>query len=310
MDIAYLLGGLFLLFVSGEILVRGAVNIAYRFKISKLVVGLTVVSFGTSAPELFVSLMAAINGHPDIAVGNVVGSNIANLGLVLAITILIFPMVINKKVGRIDYPVLFAATTIFLVVVSDRVITFNEGLLLVGILIVYSFLIVRNSRRETKKNNQVVRITRKQFYFSLILVIVGIVGLKYGSEYFLEGTISIAQNFGMSDHLIGVTIVAFGTSVPELATSAIAAFRKHDDISLGNLIGSNVFNIHAVIGISALVGNISVSEKVLTFDFLWMYGVIIALIPAIYLKQRFNRYDGLIFLAVYCAYIYFSFITA
>jgi len=309
MDLVYLLGGLLLLFISGELLVKGAVSVAYRFKISKLVVGLTVVSFGTSAPELFVSMMAAMDGHPDIAVGNVVGSNIANLGLVLAITILIFPMAVNKKVGRMDYPVLFAATTIFLFVISDRVVSLVEGLVLVSMLVVYNILLVRNSRSQTKKLNQVVKITRNQFYISLVLIIIGIVGLKFGSEYFLEGAISIASKLGMSDHLIGVTIVAFGTSVPELATSAVAAFRKHDDISIGNLIGSNVFNIHGVLGITAIVSEIYVSESILSFDFLWMFGFVVALVPAIYWKQRFNRYDGFIFLLGYLAYIYYSFLT-
>ena len=309
MDLVYLFGGLLLLFISGELLVKGAVNVAYRFKISKLVVGLTVVSFGTSAPELFVSMMAAMDGHPDIAVGNVVGSNIANLGLVLAITILIFPMVVNKKVGRMDYPVLFAATTIFLIVVSDLVISFMEGLVLLSMLVLYNILLVRNSRTQTKKLNQVVKITRNQFYISLVLIIIGIVGLKFGSEYFLDGAISIASTLGMSDHLIGVTIVAFGTSVPELATSAIAAFRKHDDISIGNLIGSNVFNIHGVLGVTAMVSQIYVSESILSFDFLWMFGFVVALVPAIYWKQRFNRYDGVVFLIGYLAYIYYSFLT-
>lgn len=309
MDLVYLLGGLLLLFVSGELLVKGSVNVAYRFKISKLVVGLTVVSFGTSAPELFVSMMAALDGHPDIAVGNVVGSNIANLGLVLAITILIFPMTVNNKVGRIDYPVLFAATTIFLFVISDRVINLTEGVVLVSMLILYNVLLVRNSRFQTKKLNQVVKVTRNQFYIGLVLIIVGIVGLKFGSEYFLEGAISIASKLGMSDHLIGVTVVAFGTSVPELATSAVAAFRKHVDISIGNLIGSNVFNIHGVLGATAIASEISVSESILSFDFLWMFGFVVALVPAIYFKKRFNRYDGIIFLLAYIAYIYYSFMT-
>ena len=304
-----MLGGLLLLFVSGELLVKGSVNVAYRFKISKLVVGLTVVSFGTSAPELFVSMMAALDGHPDIAVGNVVGSNIANLGLVLAITILIFPMTVNNKVGRIDYPVLFAATTIFLFVISDRVINLTEGIVLVTMLILYNVLLVRNSRFQTKKLNQVVKVTRNQFYIGLVLIIVGIVGLKFGSEYFLEGAISIASKLGMSDHLIGVTVVAFGTSVPELATSAVAAFRKHVDISIGNLIGSNVFNIHGVLGATAIASEISVSESILSFDFLWMFGFVVALVPAIYFKKRFNRYDGIIFLLAYIAYIYYSFMT-
>lgn len=309
MDFIYLIGGLLLLFVAGELLVKGAVTVAYRFKISKLVVGLTVVSLGTSAPELFVSLMAALNGHPGIAVGNVVGSNIANLGLVLAITILIFPMAINKKVGRIDYPVLFAATVVLLIIISDRVITFAEGVFLLAVLIVYNIILIRSSRKQTKKLNQEVGVTRKQFYFGLIFIILGIIGLKFGSQFFLEGAVAIAHNFGMSDHLIGVTIVAFGTSVPELATSAVAAFRKHADISLGNLIGSNVFNIHAVLGITALFTEIPIDERILSFDYLWMFGFIIALIPAIYFKKRFDRYEGFLLLAGYIAYVYFAFTT-
>ena len=307
MEYLELIGGILILFIAGELLVKGSVNVAYRFKISTLVVGLTVVSFGTSAPELFVSLIATLNGYQDIAVGNVVGSNIANLGIVLATTVLIFPMVVNKKVGRVDYPVLFAATTIFLMLIADKVISKNEGIFLVLTLLVYNALLVRSSRRETKRNNEVVKVTRKQFYFAIIFILIGIVGLKYGSEFFLRGATQIATNFGMSDHLIGVTVVAFGTSIPELATSAIAAFRKHLDISLGNLIGSNVFNIHAVLGITAIVDPIEIRETVLTHDFLWMLGFVIALIPGIYFKRKFNRWDGLILAVAYAAYVYFSF---
>lgn len=307
MDYLNLLGGLLLLFISGELLVKGAVSAAYRFKISKLVVGLTVVSFGTSAPELFISLLAAFDGHPDIAVGNVVGSNIANLGFVLAVTILIFPMKINSKVGKVDYPVLFAATSLFLIIISDSVISTVEGVFLVSILVIYNFVIVRNSRKETKKRNEVVKVSRREFYFGLLYILLGIIGLGYGSKFFLDGSISIATNFGLSDHLIGVTIVAFGTSVPELATSAVAAFRKHSDISIGNLIGSNVFNIHAVLGLTALTGSIPVAEQVLSYDYLWMFATIIAIIPAIYFRKRFTRLDGIILFAAYLAYLYFSF---
>ncbi len=307
MDYLYLIGGLLLLFVSGELLVKGAVSIAYRFKISKLVVGLTVVSFGTSAPELFVSLMAAIDGHPDIAVGNVIGSNIANLGIVLGLVLLIFPMKINSKVAKLDYPVLFAASAIFLLVISDQIISHFEGFLLLGILLFYLYFLVRNSRKETKKRNEVIPITAKKFYFGIIYIIIGILGLKFGSEFFLDGAINIAQNFGLSDHLIGVSIVAFGTSVPELTTSVVAAIRKHDDISLGNLIGSNVFNLHAVLGITAMFESISISDQVLTYDYLWMIAFVIALIPAIYFRKKFSRTDGIILLLAYGAYIYFSF---
>lgn len=303
MNLFLLFGGLALLLVAGELLVSGSVKIAYRFKVSKLVVGLTVVSLGTSAPELFVSIIAAFKGHPDIAVGNVVGSNIANIGLVIALTVLFFPIIINSKIIKVDYPVMLVATLIFYLIFLAGHANRNTGAVLIAILIVYIFIIVRKSRIETKANDDVIPITTKSFYLGIASVIIGGVGLYFGSGWFLKGATGLAMNFGLSDHIIGVTIVAFGTSVPELATSFMAAYRKHGDIALGNILGSNVFNIHAVIGSTALLRNISFSDALST-DIYWMIGFALFLAPAFYFQRKLNWPYGIMLLAGYTFYIY------
>ena len=305
MNLFLLLGGLALLFIAGELLVSGSVKVAYRFKISKLVVGLTVVSLGTSAPELFVSIIAALKGHPDIAVGNVVGSNIANIGMVIAITVIFFPIVIDKKIIKVDYPVMLTATAIFYFIFLYGEANHYVGVGLLLILAIYLIGIIRKSRVETKANDDVIPITKKKFLFGIISILIGIAGLYFGSGWFLEGAAGLAKNYGLSDHVIGVTIVAFGTSVPELATSFMAAYRKHGDIAIGNILGSNVFNIHAVIGSTALVQNITFSES-LSSDIYWMIGFALLLAPAFYIQRKLNWPFGIIALAGYCFYIYSS----
>jgi cation:H+ antiporter len=300
-----LFAGLALLIASGEILVKGAVKIAYKFKISKLVVGLTVVSLGTSAPELFISIMAAFNGHPDIAVGNVVGSNIANIGLVIATTILFVPIAVNKNIRQVDYPVMIIATGIFYFLFGTGEANRIDGIVLILLLSTYLFMLIRNSRKETKKQNEVVSVSQKDFLRSIFLVILGVVGLYFGSGWFLDGAVGLAKDLGLSDRVIGVTLVAFGTSVPELATSLIAALRKHGDIAIGNILGSNVFNIHAVIGGTALVQTIPFSKELST-DVYWMIGIALFLIPAMYAGQKLGRITGFFLLIGYFAFIYTS----
>ena len=305
MNLLLLLGGLALLFIAGELLVSGSVKVAYRFKVSKLVVGLTVVSLGTSAPELFVSIIAALKGHPDIAVGNVIGSNIANIGLVIAITAIFFPIVINKNIRMVDYPVMIIATGIFYFLFKTESAGPIDGAVLIFLLASYIFILIRNSRKETKASNDGIPITNKSLIIAIAFIFIGIVGLYFGSGWFLEGATGLAKNYGLSDHIIGVTIVAFGTSVPELATSFIAAYRKHGDIAIGNILGSNVFNIHAVIGSTAIMRNLTFSES-LSSDVYWMIGFALILIPAFYLQHKLNRFYGVLLLAGYCFYIYSS----
>jgi cation:H+ antiporter len=305
MNLFLLFGGLALLFVSGELLVSGSVKVAYRFKVSKLVVGLTVVSLGTSAPELFVSLIAALKGHPDIAVGNVIGSNIANIGLVIAITVIFFPIIIDKKIIKVDYPVMLLATLIFYLIFAYGTIEWPGGIVLLLILSIYIIIIVRKSRREIKANDEVIPITTRKFFFAIISILVGGVGLYFGSGWFLEGATGMAKIFGLSDHIIGVTIVAFGTSVPELATSFMAAYRKHGDIAIGNILGSNVFNIFAVIGTTSLFKKITFIESLST-DIYWMIGFALFLAPAFYIHRKLNWPYGIILLSGYCTYIYLA----
>ena len=303
MDIVWLLIGLALLIVSGDYLVKGAVGIAERFKISPLVIGMTVISFGTSAPELFVSVGAALSGSPDIAIGNVIGSNIANIAMVLAITILIFPMVVERNSKIIDWPMMMMSSILFYVFALNGEINQIEGVIMVTILAVFTILLIRNSRKLNLKLDDDIDGAPSNFPLTMLFLIGGLIGLKIGADFLLDGAVGIAKSFGMTEKVIGVTIVAFGTSVPELVASGVAAFRKQTDISLGNLIGSNLFNILIVIGITAIITPISVTQSALDFDMLWMLGISLALYPMMFIGKKMGRIHGGILLAAYISYI-------
>lgn len=304
MGIGLLILGLVILVIGGELLVNGSVTIANNFKISPLVIGMTIVSFGTSAPELLVSLQAALDGTPAIAIGNVVGSNIANLALVLAITVLIFPIIAERQTKIIDWPMMLFATILFYVFSLDNQIVFWEGATLLGILVVFTFLLVRNSRKENKKIDvEVEEETKGSTVIGLLFLLGGLIGLYFGSGWFVEGAVSIAKDFNLSDRVIGVTVVAFGTSAPELVASTVAAYRKQTDISVGNLIGSNLFNIMAVLGITSMVTPISVEDSVLSFDMYWVIGIAVAMCPILYIGKRIGRLKGVLLLATYITYI-------
>ncbi len=306
-----LLLGFAVLIFGGELLVRGAAGLALKARISPLVVGLTVVSIGTSAPELFASLQAVWQGSSDIAVGNVIGSNIANLGLVLAVTALIFPIVVDRQVLRQDWPMMIIATLAFFFFSLDGHLSFLDGLIFFLTLSFFTvYLIVRSrmqasEREHMEDTEEFVKVAKQPYTKLLVLIVLGCVGLYFGSSWFLDGAIQLASTFGVSDHVIGVTVVAFGTSVPELAASGIAAFRKQSDISIGNLIGSNIFNILGVLGITSMVSPLSISEEILGWDFYWMLGIGLILFPMIFLKKKIGRIDGIILLACYTAYIAF-----
>ncbi len=295
--------GLVILVVGGELLVKGAVTIANNFKISPLVIGMTVVSFGTSAPELLVSLQAALDGNPSISIGNVVGSNIANLALVLAITVLIFPIVAERQTKIVDWPMMLFATFLFYIFSLDNQVVFWEGAILVSILITFTFLLIRKSRKENKEIDDEELNENGSTPKGLILLAGGLVGLYFGSEWFVEGAVSIAKAFNLSDRVIGVTVVAFGTSAPELVASTVAAYRQQTDISVGNLIGSNLFNIMAVLGITSMVTPISVEASVLSFDMYWVIGIALAMLPILFIGKKIGRIKGLLLLATYITYI-------
>ncbi|MCS5663348.1 MAG: calcium/sodium antiporter [Flavobacteriales bacterium] len=306
MDIFYLIIGLLALILGGEFLVKGSVALAVRMRVSMVVIGLTVVSFATSAPELIVSIYSALSGHPDIALGNVIGSNIANISLVLGITALISPLSFQQRLYRFDIPVMLLASALFGVFLySNSSLNFWEGLCFVLLLSILTIYLIRRSRKEEKMNGEnsaeQVPLVKLFVYLSL-----GAISLYFGSHWLVGGATGIARTIGVSERVISVSIVAFGTSVPELAASIIAVFKKEKDLSIGNLIGSNIFNIFAVLGITSMIQPIYVvDEGLITNDIWWMFGVALLLYPMMFLfhKKHIGRLEGFMLFVLYIAYI-------
>lgn len=307
MDLILLIIGLVLLFLSGNWLVTGSVQIARYFKVSSLIVGLTIVAFGTSAPELFVSLKAAFKGAPDISLGNVVGSNISNIGVVLGIVALLFPIKVEEpKIWR-DWLVMLIASGLLILFSIDLSLSFYDGLIMVSLLIIYLLWTVYASRKSTQQLtfNKPTMSKMKAVGFILLSV----VGLYFGSDFLIEGARSVALDFGLSERVVGITIVAFGTSVPELITSLMAVLKKENEISIGNIIGSNIFNIFSILGITSLVHPIQVNTSILSSDYYWMVGFSILLLLVILPLRKgiISRYEGLGLIAVYGLYVYLLF---
>jgi cation:H+ antiporter len=308
MDFLILLLGLAVLVVGGEFLVKGAVGFSNKLKISPLVIGMTVVAFGTSAPELIVSMESALSGNSGIAIGNVVGSNIANLALVLGLTVLIFPIITDRQTKRVDFPMMLFATLLFYYFAIDGIISFSDGIILFTILVVFLVFIITSSRKKTKKQEAVDIVSvHIPFWKSGVFLGIGLVGLYFGAGWFVDGAVGIADIFleGNPDRdmIVGVTVVAFGTSAPELVASCVAAYRKQTDISVGNLIGSNIFNIFAVIGLTSIVKPIEVSKQALNFDMMWMIGIAVLLAFVLLIGKKIGRLKGVILLLTYVTYI-------
>ena len=307
MNFLLIVGGLILLILGGNWLLKSAVALSLKLKISKVVIGMTVVSFATSAPELIVSINAALNGSSDLALGNVIGSNIANLGLVLGITLLLGSMTVQKGFFRTDWPVMMISSgLLFFFLANDKVIELYEGIFLFAFLIIFLIYLLR-----TQKNIDVDEILEEEIllpnYKTAFFLILGGIGLYGGSELLIRGATSLALEFGVTERVIGVTVVSIGTSVPELAASIIAIIKKEKAISLGNLIGSNIFNILAVIGITSIITPISLSdERLLTSDIYWMLGISFILLPMVFIPKKFNLNwkHGIVLLIGYCFFIY------
>jgi len=308
MEYVLLIGGLIVLIIAGEALVRGAVGIALKFNIPTLVIGMTIVSFGTSAPELLVSLKAALNDHPELAIGNVLGSNIANIALVLGITTIILPIVVKRSTARIDWPIMMGTTILFYIFILDQKIVWYEGVVLTLGLVAFNYYMFWSAKKENKTEELDVdteEVKKYSMLVNVLYIVGGAIGLAFGASWLVDGAEIIALNFGVSEHVVGVTIVAFGTSVPELITSVVAAFKKHTDISVGNLIGSNIFNILGVVGITAMVKELPVSMQVITNDIYWVLGISLLVFPLIIIGYKINRLRGFVLFTVYCVYIYF-----
>ena len=307
MNILLIIGGLIFLIIGGNWLLKSAVALSLKLSIPKIVIGMTVVSFATSAPELIVSLNAALNGSPDLALGNVIGSNIANLGLVLGITLLFGEIKVQKSFYNTNWPfMIMASLLLYLFLGLDNIIVRYEGIILFTLLILFLFYLLR-----FEKSNEIEELTDEKDslpVFKIVLfLIIGGFSLWVGSELLVFGATSLAQEFGVSERVIAVTIVSFGTSIPELATSIIAALNKEKAISLGNLLGSNIFNILAVLGITSIITPVELFDQgLLTNDIFWMLGISFLLLPLVMLSKRnqLSRRDGVILLIIYCAFIY------
>jgi len=309
MDVFLLIVGLLMLLLSGDFLVKGSVSLAGHFKVSKLVIGVVVVSFGTSAPELVVSLDAAIKGHPDIAIGNVIGSNIANIALILGFTAIILPIRVKKKAIHFDWVVMMFVSLLFYVFCLNNILQLFEGLIFIGILAAYIFYSIHKSRQYNKENPDETVAPKYNLLISFVLIIIAAFGLIYGAEFLIRGATSIATKMGVDERIISVSVVALGTSLPELATSIVAAIRKELDIFIGNIIGSNIFNILAILGLSSVVKAIDINPMVLSFDIFWMLAISLLLFIFILpiKKGIITRWKGIVFIFIYVLYIYLVF---
>lgn len=308
MDYFFLILGFIVLLISGDLLVKSGVALSSHLKISTLVIGVTVVSLGTSAPELVVSIGAALKNHPDIATGNVIGSNISNMALVLGLTAIIIRIPVGKSSVSFDWPFMMFASLLFWVFVLNGKLSFLEGSVFLTLLFIFIFWSVRKSRTELSRLGHDFVKARYSLPVSLLLLVVSAVGLYFGATWLVDGAESIALRLGVSERVISVTVIAFGTSVPELATSVMAAIKKQLDISIGNIIGSNIFNILGILGVTSIIKTIPVSFE-MRFDIYCMIAVSILLFLFMlpYGKAILTRWKGVALLLVYILYILFAF---
>ena len=308
-----IIGGFILLFLGGDWLVDGGVALARRFRISPLVIGMTIVAFGTSAPELLVSLVSAIKGSSGIAVGNVVGSNIANIGLILGLTALIYPIDTDNSKVTVNGLIMIVASVLLLVFSLSSGITRTEGFVLFACLILFTVISIKNGRTKHQDDDSLNNTDGKKIMkpvIALLLIILSCAMLSFGADLLVDGASAMAKALGVSDKVIGLTIVALGTSLPELAASVAAAVKKEMDISIGNIIGSNIFNILCVLGVSASIRPISFDFIQYRADFIIMILFAAALLLFISpwkTKGRLGRMAGILLFTAYAFYAFFLF---
>lgn len=303
MEFVWLLISLVILYFGAEWLVGGASSLAARLRISPLIIGLTIVSMGTSAPELVVSIKAAMAGQSALSIGNVLGSNLFNTALILGVSALIIPLTVKRQLLKVDVPVMVGATLLFLIMFLDGKLSFTESIILVGLFISYMayLLIVSLKNKETNDNNDIIIRIYKHWAIDVSLIGVGLVGLIYGSDLLVDNAIVIAKNLGMSEAMIGLTIVAAGTSIPELATSIVAALKRQTDIAIGNVVGSNTFNLLLILGTAGAIHPIQTPDINIT-DSLFLLGTGLLLWLFMKTSTKLGRFQGLIFLLAYIGY--------
>lgn len=309
LDAVFIILGLILLVLGGDWLLKSSVAISLKLNVSKIVIGLTVVSFATSAPELIVSVKAALSGFPDIALGNVVGSNIANIGLVLAIVMLISPMRVDTTFLKTDWPaMIISSLLLYFVLLKDAIVSRIEGFIFLFLIGMFVFYIIKKQRAESEI--EISDVEKISGFKIVYLLIFGGLALWGGSELLVKGAVNVATLLGVSDRIIAVTVVSVGTSIPELAASIIAAVKKESSISIGNIIGSNIFNILSVLGITAIIMPIKVVDaRLISFDMIWMLAFAFILLPMVLLPKKgyLDRVSGVVLLIAYLSFVYFTF---
>lgn len=299
MDFLLILGGFVALLVGGEALVKGAVDTAQRLRVPPMVIGLTLVGFGTSTPELLTSLQAAFDGAPGIAVGNVVGSNIANILLIIGLSALVAPIAVGRNGFRQDMAFLVGAAALFMAIAATGHLgRMSAGALLLG-LALFLVLSLRRSNADTPE----VEAPSLSATMALIYFVVGLLITLLGAKFLVQGAIGLAEDMGISQTVIGLTIVAVGTSLPELITSVLAARRGHSDVALGNIVGSNIFNILGILGATALVKPIPIPAEIVAYDNWVMLGATVLLIGACVTQWRISRTEGMVMLGLYGVYV-------
>ncbi|KIX22531.1 membrane protein [Flavobacterium sp. 316] len=309
MNVLFIIVGLVLLVVGGNWLLKSSVGLSLRLNISKIIVGLTVVSFATSAPEMIVSVQAALDGFPDIALGNVIGSNIGNIGLVLGVVLLINTIQVDNSFYVTDWPTkMLASTLLFIFLIIDGGLTRIDGLIFIFVLAIFLIILIKKNKRVQVELE--VSEEENMPYLKIIgFLALGGVALWGGSELLVKGAVNLAENVGVSKRVIAVTVVSIGTSIPELASSIIAAIKKENDISIGNIIGSNIFNILSVLGVTAIIKPIEkVDVRIVEQDIYWMLGFAFILLPLVIFPKRgsLSFKEGILLLMAYGTFLYFT----
>ena len=310
LSIVAILGGFVALVWGADRFVSGASATASNFGISPLIIGLTIVGLGTSAPEIFVSIVAAWQGNPSLAVGNAIGSNITNIGLVLGCTAIMMPLVVKSDILRREYPVMFVVMLVALMLIVDGHLGFWDGVILMAGLVLMIYWIVslglRKNKRDPLEKEYAKEIPQLSTQMAILWLVLGLIILLISSRFLVWGAVNIAQALGVSDLIIGLTVVAIGTSLPELAASLISAYKKEPDIAIGNVIGSNMFNLLVVLGLPGLISPHTLDPAVLTRDFPFMIGLSVALFAVAYGFRgdgRITRVEGALLLTAYFAYL-------
>ena len=288
-------------------LTRYSVELSHKLSIPKIIIGMTIVSFATSAPELIVSLNATMMGYSDFALGNVLGSNIANLGLVLGIVVIIYPITIKRRFYYTDFPLLILSTAVFyLFIASNSEISRTEGIIMLVLILLILFYLFYYQKPDTSTLDKDLSLRREKISTSFFLLVISAAILWLGAETLIKSSISVANKFNVSERIISITMVAIGTSIPELAASVAASLKKHNDLAIGNLIGSNIFNLLVVIGITSIVNPITgIDFDIISKDMIWVVVFSFILLPLVYFykKNKLNRMKGIILLAMYVAFI-------